>query len=89
MDKDQLHAQVDATHRYARPEYQETMDAMSDLRDAFNALAHAVVNLCPVSREQSLALTKLDEANMFAIASLARHEPKGEKPNVTSHPKRG
>lgn len=36
--------------------------------------AHAIVSQTPESREQSIALTKLDEVVMFANAAIARRE---------------
>lgn len=88
FDKESLHAQVENTHGYHRPEYQETMDTMGMLRGMFKALGHTLVDSCPASRELSLALTNLDECNMWAIAALARHEPdlQSHAPNTTSHP---
>jgi hypothetical protein len=44
------------------------------LRDATKNLAHLIINLTPSSREQSLALTHLEEAVMFANAAIARNE---------------
>lgn len=87
-NKVDLHDQVDRSHSYHRPEFQETMDAMGELREGFRQLGHQLVDMCPFSRELSLALTNLDDANMWAIAALARHEPDdGMAPNTTSHPK--
>lgn len=87
ITKDQLHEQVDRTHSYHRPEFQETMDAMGQIRDTCKALGHQLVDTCPISRELSLALTKLDDVNMYAIAALARFEPdEGKSPNTISHP---
>ena len=40
------------------------------LRRAFSELQQAVNDLCPVSRERSLASTKLEEAAMWAIKSI-------------------
>ena len=37
-------------------------------------LAHDVMEMCPDSRERSLAITKLEEAVFWANASIARHE---------------
>lgn len=85
-DAEKLHEQVERTHGYHRPEFQETMDAMGEIRNACKALGHLLVDKCPISRELSLALTSLDDVNMKAIAALARFEPEGERPNVTSHP---
>lgn len=50
-------------------------DAADELRALFGALAHGVVDMTPAGREQSLALTKLEEGLFFAIAAIARKEP--------------
>lgn len=78
--------QVERSHAYHRPKFQETMDTMGVIREGFKRLAHDLVTNVPASRERSLALTALDEGNMWAIAGLARHEPDGHEPNTTSHP---
>lgn len=44
------------------------------IREASKQLAHALVRLTPESREQELALTRLEEAVMFANAAIARNE---------------
>ena len=44
------------------------------LRDAGFQLAVLMHDLCPESRELSLALTKLDAVIMFANAAIARRE---------------
>lgn len=44
------------------------------LRHTGKVLAKCILDLTPVSREQSLALTKLEEAIMWANASIARNE---------------
>lgn len=40
-------------------------------------LADLVVELCPESREQSLALTHIEEAKMWANAGIARRLGRG------------
>lgn len=45
-----------------------------DLRDSARALAEKINKECPDSREKSLAITKLEEAVMWANASIARNE---------------
>lgn len=45
-----------------------------EIRDAAKALAFTLVNLCPTSRELSLALTDLEQAMMWANAAIARNE---------------
>lgn len=44
------------------------------LRAAAKDLALLIHDLVPYSREQSLALTKLEEASMWANAGIARNE---------------
>jgi hypothetical protein len=45
-----------------------------DLRLEAKGLALRILGSCPPSRERSLALTKLEEAVMWANASIARNE---------------
>ena len=42
------------------------------LRSKAKELAYLIDELCPDSREKSLAMTKLEEASMWANASIAR-----------------
>jgi hypothetical protein len=44
------------------------------LRVDAKVLAENIVSACPPSRERSLAMTKLEEAVMWANASIARNE---------------
>ena len=44
------------------------------LRASGKALAEQINQLCPESREKSLAFTKLEEVIMWANASIARNE---------------
>jgi hypothetical protein len=44
------------------------------LRLTAKDLARQIVELCPASRERSLALTQLEECVMWANAGIARHE---------------
>jgi hypothetical protein len=44
------------------------------LRDQAKHLAEVILDLTPPSREQSLALTKLEEAIFWANAGIARRE---------------
>jgi hypothetical protein len=44
------------------------------LRDKAKELALLIVDLTPISREQSLALTELEKSIFFANASIARNE---------------
>jgi hypothetical protein len=44
------------------------------IREAAKMLATTVIECCPQSRERSLALTKIEEASMWANAGIARNE---------------
>lgn len=44
------------------------------IREKAKEFAAMVNELCPESRERSLAFTKIDEAVMWANASIARNE---------------
>jgi len=44
------------------------------LRAKVKELAYLIDELCPNSREKSLAMTKLEESSMWANASIARNE---------------
>ena len=44
------------------------------LRNAAREMAHGINDLCPDSREKSLAITKLEEMVFWANASIARNE---------------
>lgn len=44
------------------------------IRKTAKDFAELINDLCPESREKSLALTKLDEAVMWANAAIARNE---------------
>lgn len=46
----------------------------TELRAQAKDLAMSFVALCPACRETSLAITKLEEAIMFANAAIARRE---------------
>jgi len=44
------------------------------IREKAKELAYLIDELCPISREKSLSMTKLEEAVMWANASIARNE---------------
>lgn len=46
----------------------------TELRNKAKDLAYLIDELCPASREKSLAATKLEESIMWANASIARNE---------------
>ena len=61
----------DFTYHAPKPGQQERY---TRIREAAKQLALLIVKETPASREQSLALTNLEQAIMFANASIARNE---------------
>jgi len=61
----------DFTYHAPQPGQPERYTA---LREKAKELALLIVELTPASREQSLALTQLETAIMFANAAIARNE---------------
>jgi hypothetical protein len=65
--------QIDRAFRYHAPK-QDQPERYTRIRHEALCLAETIVTLTPESREQSIALTKLEEAVMFANAAIARNE---------------
>jgi len=70
---EELHNRIehDFTNHAPSP---EAVDAIERLRESFKATAHAVIDLTPQSREQSLALTSIETGLMQAVAAVARNQ---------------
>ena len=47
---------------------------LESVRDLCGTVARQIQNLTPVSREQSLALTHVEEVMFWANAAIARHQ---------------
>ena len=56
------------------PRDHEQADKYAEIRRAGYAMAFEVNNLAPDSREKSLAITRIEEAVMWANAAIARNE---------------
>lgn len=68
-----LVARIERDFKYHAPN-QDQIDRMVKLREQAKELALAIVALTPGSREQSLALTNVEQAVMYANAAIARNE---------------
>lgn len=64
---------LDNIYTYHAPKGSQT-DRYIALRSEAKELAQLINDLCPDTRERSLAFTKLEEAIMWANASIARNE---------------
>lgn len=65
--------QIDNTFTYHAPKGDQTTRYQS-IRECAKELAHNIARNCPDSREKSLALTNLQQAVMWANASIAINE---------------
>ena len=59
--------------KYHKPD-DVKIETHQNLREEFLDLSIFVHEICPPSRERSLAITKLEEALFWANASVARYE---------------
>ncbi len=65
--------QIENNFKYHAPKDGQPVK-YQELRKSGKELAQQVDALCPNSREKSLAMTKIEEAIMWANASIARNE---------------
>jgi hypothetical protein len=68
-----IRARIENDFTYHAPKGDQ-IERYQKLRDKAKELALLIVDLTPYSREQSLALTELEKATMFANAAIARNE---------------
>ena len=64
---------IDNNFTYHAPKDDQTARYIS-IREKGKSFALLINELCPPSRERSIAMTKLEEAVMWANASIARNE---------------
>lgn len=72
--------ELDTRFTYHPSPDEETVDKYQHLRASAKELAERIVDYVPESREQSLAITKLEEAVMWANAGIARAPARREAP---------
>lgn len=68
-----LQARLDNDYVYHAPK-DDQQERYLHLRNCGKYLAQQIIQNTPVSREQSVALTKLDEVLMMSNAAIARNE---------------
>lgn len=73
MITDQDSERIGNAFTYHAPKGNQS-ERYESLRAQAKELAFSFLHKCPDSRERSLALTKLEEAVMWANASIARNE---------------
>lgn len=62
------------TYAYHKPSA-ESLATIRELREMFSKLSDNVERLSPKSREQSVALTNLEQAAMWAIKAVVCNDP--------------
>lgn len=66
--------EINKTFAYHKPS-NESLATITELRKAFSELENLVCTVVPHSRQASLALTKLEEAAMWAIKGVVSNDP--------------
>lgn len=56
------------------PKNDDVVESFEKVRHYAKRLGDTILEEAPVSRERSLALTKLEETVMWAVASIARNQ---------------
>ena len=69
----EIRDRIDNDFVYHAP-FGDQAERYGTMREAARQLAHHVAANTPASREQSIALTKLDEVVFWANAAIARNE---------------
>jgi hypothetical protein len=65
-------SEIGNNYTYHAPKSNQTA-LYINIREKAKELAYMIDELCPESRERSLAMTKLEEAVMWANAAIARN----------------
>jgi len=68
----ELNETLETNFKY-HPPTQEKQDKYVALRETAKSLAYLITDLCPESRERSIAVTGLEASIMWANASIARN----------------
>lgn len=69
---DRLNPQIENNFKYHTPQEGQP-EKYEAIREKAKELAYLIEELCPHSREKSLALTNLETAVMWANAAIARN----------------
>ena len=65
---------MDDRFKHHPPKDATVIDAHQDVRQGADALFGIIGDVCPDSREKSIAIIKLEEATMWANAAIARNQ---------------
>lgn len=65
--------QLDNNFKYHTPNVNQ-LERYNQIREQSKKLACLIIEVCPNSRERSVAMTKLEETSMWANKSIAMEE---------------
>ena len=68
-----MNERIENNFMYHEPK-EGQLEKYASIRDKAKDLAYLIEELCPDSREKSLAITNLEQFVMWANASIARNE---------------
>jgi hypothetical protein len=73
-----LHMRIDWNMTNHAPANDDVVARFEALREFAKSFAHAIVDLCPASRDRELALEHAEDALMRAVAAIARNQSRME-----------
>lgn len=73
-DRHELHRRIRHDFGYHPPSTDDVKKRHEEVRSLLGNVAITLTDWVPKGREQSLMLTKLEEAMMWANAAIARHQ---------------
>ena len=68
---------IDKPYAYHKPS-DEGLDKINKLREAFSETEKLIREVCPPSRQQSIAITNNEQTAMWAIKAVVFNDPKSE-----------
>jgi hypothetical protein len=73
------------TYAYHKPST-NGLETITKLRETFSAIHETIEQICPNSRERSVALTHLETAAMYAIKAVVCNDPESEVAPAANNP---
>jgi hypothetical protein len=71
---------IDKPYAYHKPSGRG-LEAITRLRELFSQVEQTIKEVCPPSRQAAIAITKNEEAAMWAIKSVVFNDPDSEVEN--------
>ena len=68
---------IDKPYAYHKPS-EIGMDKLNRLRAAFSYIEREILEVCPESRQRSIAITNNEQTAMWAIKSVVFNDPQSE-----------